>query len=444
VRKPYHSQPPKNITTIHQQDTRAWAQFLTRNGQSLLPMVELIEQSKLAVDELIDVLGRASVEAVLRLSAEGVAGPPHPGKKGGAVGWHGSERGTVNLSERKLRVRRPRLRQKGAGKDGEVAVPAYAAMQQDGKLGSRMLEILLRGVSTRQYRCVLPEMAETVGVAKSSVSAEAIAASEEELAKLCERRWEGVEFLVIYLDGLIFGSHHILAAVGVEYSENAERNGRKHVLGIAEGASENLGVAKGLLETLVARGLDPKRRYLFVIDGSKALRAAIHAVFGAANPVQRCRHHKIENVMSYLPKHLKPQVKAALRAAFRLPATEGMARLEKQAQWLEREHPDAAASLREGLEEMFTLNRLGLPPALCRCLGSTNLIESPHSGVRLRTRRICRWRDGRMVLRWAAAAFLMTEKHFRKIQGYRDLWMLKAVLNPGTEENQATSMEQVA
>jgi transposase-like protein len=435
VRKPYH--------TIDKNDTRALACFLSRNGQALLPMVELIEQSKLAVDELIDVLGRASVEAVLRLSAEGVAGPPHPGKKGGVVGWHGSERGTVSLAERKLRISRPRLRKKSQGKDGEVPVPAYEAMQQDDRLGRRMLEILLRGVSTRQYRYVLPEMAETVGVAKSSVSAEAIAASEEELQKLCERRWDGVELLVIYLDGLVFGDHHILAAVGVEYSENEERNGHKHVLGIAEGASENFVVAKGLLENLVARGVDPKRRYLFVIDGSKALRAAIDAVFGAQNPVQRCRHHKIENVMSYLPKHLKPQVKAALRAAVRLPATEGIARLEKQAQWLEREHPDAAASLREGLAEMFTINRLGLPPSLMRCLASTNIIESPHSGVRLRTRRICRWRDGRMALRWAAAAFLITEKNFRKIQGYRDLWMLKAVLE-GRSLSTQQPVEKVA
>ena len=148
--------------------------------------------------------------------------------------------------------------------------------------------------------------------------------------------------------------------------------------------------------------------------------------------------------MGYLPKHLKPQVKAALHAAFRLSASEGMARLEKQAQWLEREHPEAAASLREGLPEMFTINRLGLSPSLMRCLSSTNIIESPHSGVRLRTRRICRWRDGRMVLRWAAAAFLMTEKNFRKIQGHRDLWMLKAALDPSAKKNQATSMEQVA
>jgi len=163
-------------------------------------------------------------------------------------------------------------------------------------------------------------------------------------------------------------------------------------------------------------------------------------VFGVENPVQRCHHHKIENVMGYLPEHLKDQVKAALRAAFGLPAAEGMARLEKQAQWLEREYPDAADSLREGLAEMFTVNRLGLSPTLCRCLCSTNIIESPHSGVRLRTRRVCRWRDGRMVLRWAAAAFLITEKSFRKIQGYRDLWMLKAVLN----QTQSAVQQQVA
>lgn len=443
MRKPYHTIDKKNITTIDKHDTRGLARFLSKNGQALLPMVELIEQSALAVDELMDVLGRASIEAVLRLSAAGVAGPPHPGKKAGTVGWHGSERGTVNLCERRLRVCRPRLRKKGQGKDGEVPVPAYEAMQQGGKLGHRMLEILLRGVSTRQYRAVLPEMVDTVGVSKSNVSAEAIQAGEEELRRLCERSLAGLDLLVIYLDGLVFDTHHVLAAVGVEYSENAARNGAKHVLGIAEGASENQVVAKGLLENLVARGLDPARRYLFVIDGSKALRAAIDAVFGAGQAVQRCRNHKVENVMGYLPEHLKQQVKAALRHSFRLGASEGMARLEKQAQWLEREYPDAAASLREGLAEMFTVSRLGLSPSLCRCLGSTNIIESPNSGVRMRTRRICRWRDGRMVMRWAAAAFLMTEKHFRKIQGYRDLWMLKAALQ-GSSTSQAQPVRQVA
>ena len=222
---------------------------------------------------------------------------------------------------------------------------------------------------------------------------------------------------------MIFGDHHVLVAVGVD------AEGHKHVLGVAEGASENQVVAKGLLEDVVRRGVSTDRKYLFVIDGSKALRAAIDAVFGAENAVQRCRHHKLENVMGYWPEHLKDQTKAARRSAFRLPAREGMARLEKQAEWLEREYPSAAASLREGLKEMFTVNRLGLSPSLSRCLVSTNVIESPHSGVRLRTRKICRWRDGKMVLRWAAAALLMTEQNFRRIMGCRDLWMLKAALD---------------
>ena len=408
---------------VEKENTEAVRGFLSKHGQALLPLVEQIEQAEVALDELIDVLGRATVEMVLRLSAERIAGPPHPGKKGGAVGWHGREEGTVCLKERKLRVKRPRLRKKGQGEDGEVPIPAYEVMRSDEKLGSRMLEILLRGVSTRQYRAVLPEMAETVGVSRSSVSREAIGASEEELRRLCERRLDELDLLIIYLDGVIFGDHHVLVAVGVD------AEGHKHVLGVAEGASENQAVAKGLLEDVVRRGVRTDRKYLFVIDGSRALRAAIDAVFGADNPVQRCRHHKIENVMGYLPEHLKDQTKAAMRSAFRLAAREGMARLEKQAEWLEREYPSAAASLREGLAEMFTVSRLGLSPSLARCLVSTNVIESPHSGVRLRTRRVCRWRDGKMVLRWAAAALLMTEQNFRKIMGYRDLWMRKAALD---------------
>jgi putative transposase len=422
VEKTYH--------VAEKSDSWSLADFLVKNGQGLLPMVELIEQSQKAVDELIDGVGRATIEAVLKLSAQGIAGPPHPGKKGPAVGWHGREAGTVCLRERKLRVERPRLRNKQRGEGGEVPVPAYEAMR-DGKLGSRMLEILLRGVSTRHYAAVLPQMAETVGVSKSSVSREAVEASEEELRRLCERRLEDLELLILYVDGLRFADHQVLVAVGVD------EQGQKHVLGLAEGASENAQVAKGLLENLVERGLQTGRKYLFVIDGSKALRSAIEAVFGPENPVQRCRNHKLENVSSYLPQELKPQVKALMRAAFRLPAKEGMARLEKQAEWLEREYPSAAASLREGLAEMFTVAKLDLSASLARCLVSTNVIESPHSGVRLRTRRVCRWRDGKMVLRWAAAALLMTEKNFRRIMGYKDLWMLKAALGRNREVSKA-------
>jgi len=175
-------------------------------------------------------------------------------------------------------VKRPRLRKKGEGKAGEVALPAYEAMRKEEALRRRMLEILRRGVSTRQYAQVLPEMAETVGVSRSSVSREAVGASEAKLKQLCERRFDAVELLILYLDGVIFGEHHVLVAVGVD------REGMKHVLGLAERASENQVVARGLLEDLVQRGVKPDRKYLFVIDGPKALRAGHGGGFRGEEP----------------------------------------------------------------------------------------------------------------------------------------------------------------
>ena len=408
---------------------RKLAEFLVRNGQQLLPMMELITQSRLAIDELVDTVGRATIEAVLEMSAEQVAGPPQQGRKReGEIRWHGKQAGSVHLKERKLRVRKPRLRSKRGGADAEVQVPAYEAMQDRDGMGSRMLEILLEGVSTRAYRTVIPKMAETVGVSKSSVSRATRHASEAQLEKLLSRRFDDLELLIIYVDGIFFGQQCVIGAVGVD------DQGHKHVLGIREGATENAEAAKDLLEDLVERGVDPERRRLFVIDGSKALRAAINAVFGAQALVQRCRQHKLRNVVQRLPKDQQGQAKSLLRAAWRLDAKTGMARLEKLAQWLEREHPDAAASLREGLEECFTVNRMEVPPSLHRCLVSTNLIESPQSGLRRRTRRVCCWRDKPMAKRWAAAALLATEKNFRRIMGYKDLWALKAILDGKSEK----------
>lgn len=267
MERPYH--------IVEKKDRQGLSEFLAKNGQALLPMVELIEQSRVAVDELIDVMGRATIEAVLKLSAQGVAGPPHPGKKGGAVGWHGREEGTVCLRERKLRVERPRLRKKDHGEGGEVPLPAYEALRADGKLGSRMLEILLRGVSTRQYAKVLPEMAETVGVSRSSVSREALEASEERLRQLGERRLEDLKLLVLYVDGVRFAGHQVLVAVGVD------EEGNNHVLGLAAGASEHQEV---VLTDLVGRGLKTDRKYLFVIDGSKSRRNGWSASIRARRP----------------------------------------------------------------------------------------------------------------------------------------------------------------
>lgn len=413
---------------VDRKDSRALAEFLQKEGQFLLPLVGLIETAQLAIDEVIDVAGRATIEAVLHLSAQEVAGAKHQGKAGGDIRWHGQQSGVVPLSNRKLRVRKPRLRRK---QGGEVEVPAYEALQTNSSLASHMLDILLRGVSTRQYEHVLPEMAQTVGVSKSSVSREMIEASEKVLKELAERRFDDKDILLIYLDGLRFSQHHVLAAVGVD------SEGNKHVLGLKEGATENAVVVTSLLEDLVARGIRPGRRRLFVVDGSKALRYAIDAVFGSNNPVQRCRPHKERNVVNYLPKEEQKRMRQVMKAAWRLPASEGEARLEKEAQALERDHPSAAASLREGLSEMFTVNRMNLPALLIRCLCSTNVIESSFSGARNKTRRVTHWQDGSMALRWAAAGLVATEKKFRKLQGHKLLWMLKAYLNETVEEKVA-------
>jgi transposase-like protein len=265
-------------------------------------------------------------------------------------------------------------------------------------------------------------MAETVGVSKSEVSRETIEAGDRLLKALAERDLSGLEILAVWIDGIQLGRYHVICAVGVDSA------GHKHVLGLREGATENAVVAQALLEDLVGRGLDPKRRYLFVVDGAKALRCAIDTVFGADQPVQRCRNHKLRNVVGHLPEDQHEQAKSTLRAAFKLDAKEGTAKLEQYASWLEHQWPDAAASLREGLGEMFTINSLRLPIALRRCLGTTNIIDNGHSAARDRMHRVKNWQSGSMALRWTAAAFDAAAKGFRRIMGHEHLWMLKAAL----------------
>jgi putative transposase len=422
MKKPYQI-----VAETPKVSSRELAEFLSRDGQILLPLVELLERGEKAIDEVIDVMGRATVEAVLRMSAEQVAGAKRQGCRGDdrELYWHGSQKGRIALKERQLRVDRPRLRKKkvGPGETGEVAIPAYDAMHVDGSLADRMLAIMMNGVSTRRYETVLPKMAEQVGISKSEVSRETIEAGTRVLQELAERDFSELDILVVYLDGIQFGSHHILAAVGVDVA------GNKHVLGLRSGASENATVATALLEDLVSRGLRPDRRRLFVIDGSKALRSAIERVFGSRNEVQRCRNHKARNVEGHLPKEQHQQARATLRAAWKLDAMEGVRKLDQYASWLERQWPDAAASIREGLEELFTVSRIGLPPALARCLTTTNIIDSTHSGLRQRTRRVTNWKNGEMALRWSAAAFVETEKNYRRVTGHKHLWMLKAHLD---------------
>lgn len=407
-------------------DPKRIAALLAKDGQLLLPLLDLLENAQCALDDVIDVMGRATIEAVLRMSAEAIAGPRQQGKKSDReIVYHGTQKGRVALKEREVIVDKPRLRRRNpqAGEATEVEIPAYEAMRGDGRLAERMLEILISGVSTRRYEEILPEMTGTVGVSKSQVSRATIEAGERLLEDFAARDFSGLDLLAVWIDGIQLGSYHVICVAGVD------EKGQKHVLGLREGATENAEVAKALLEDLAGRGVTSKRRRLFVIDGALALRKAVDLVYGAGTPVQRCRNHKLRNVLGHLPQAQHDQARATLKAAFKLDAKEGTAQIEKYATWLEREWPSAAGSLREGLDEMFTINRLGLPSELRRCLGTTNLIDNGHSALRDRVRRVKHWQSGSMALRWAAVAFDAVSKGFRRIMGYKHLWMLKAALD---------------
>jgi transposase-like protein len=431
VKKTYHI-----VTRAARESAAVIEQFCQANGQILLPIVNLIQNASQVVETVIHEVGHQMLEQILVLSAEQVAGARTPGKASGDIRHHGSQPGCVQLADRKVKVKRPRLRHKT---EGEVKVPAYEALRQDRGLGQHMLGALLRGVSTREYQEVLPQMAETVGVSRSAISRKAVEASAEQLKQLQERRWENVEILVIYIDGQRFGDHHILSAVGVD------AEGKKHILGIESGATENAASVKRLLTRLRDQGLPADRKYLFVIDGAKALRAAIEEVFGGDQPVQRCRNHKLRNVVDELPKEQQGQALNLMRAAWKVKtAEEGEKRLEQLARFLERDHESAARSLREGMKEMFTLQRLKIPESLHKCLATTNIIESPQGGVERRTHNVTRWRDAEMVQRWVASAWLLTEKHFRRIDGHTDLWALAAILGRETQSTTQPSKEKVA
>lgn len=410
-----------SVAVLRRDDQAGLATYFAEQGQLLLPMLELIETGKQTIAAVMNEAGRGMAELLLMLAAQQIAGAKQPGRHHGEVRWHGKQDGQICLLERKLKVKRPRLRSRGPGGQ-EVAIPLYERLRDEAQLGNRMSEILVSGVSTRKYARVLPAMAQAAGISKSALSRRFKLASQATLSALMERSFAKLDVLAVYIDGIQIAGQHVLAAIGLDDT------GAKHLLGLARGASENARVVKDLLDSLVKRGIDASRQRLFVIDGGKALRSAIEEVYGEQALVQRCRVHKLRNVLERLPEPLRTQVRSVMHGAYKLSEKEGMAKLRQQAKWLAAEHPDAAASLLEGLEESFTVNRLKLTPALIRCLASTNIIENPNGAVRRVTGRVTRWRDPDMVLRWATAAFLQAEKSFRRIQGHRDLWVLAVAL----------------
>jgi putative transposase len=282
------------------------------------------------------------------------------------------------------------------------------------------------GVSTRGYARSLEPLPETVtvrGVSKSAVSERFVYGTERKLAELMSRDLRQFQVVALLLDGVHFGAHVVLAAVGVD------DQGDKHVLGLREGATENAAAVRALLADLVERGLDTSRAMLIVIDGAKALHKAVVEVFGVHALIQRCREHKKRNVTDALPERLRGAIRSAMNQAYATRDPKRTRRLlEGLAHRLEHQHPGAASSLREGLDETLTVMRLELPENLERVLSSTNLIENLFGRVREIGRRVKRWQSGSMVLLWTAAGVLEAERGFRKVVGYRAMPILVAAL----------------
>lgn len=396
-----------------------------------LPMVEVWEEMQAEVEQLTGQAGLRIISAILENEVTRRVGPSHqPGPESGAVRW-GRQPGYVVFGGRKVGIERPRVRTR---KGQEVELDSYTQLQHDGRRQRAVREGIVAGLTSRNYRRAVQSVVEGYGIEKSSVSREFVAASAVQLQELCEKKLEDLDLVAILIDGIHLGKQVLVVALGIAI------NGRKQVLGLWQGATENTTVVKELLEELVARGLNPDRRYLFVIDGAKALRAGIERVFGKRAEVQRCQIHKRRNVKEHLPNSAQGDTDRRIRNAYAMADyTAAKAELEKIFRQLERINPSAASSLEEGLEETLTVHRLGVGGLLRQTLASTNPIESCFSIVEKVARNVKRWRAGDHALRRTATGLLEAEKKFHKVKGYRQLESLRRKLDPSL-----TQQEQVA
>jgi len=347
-----------------------------------------------------------------------VVGPKGRHDAGRVAVRHGHEAGSVTLGGRRVPVKRPRVR--AADGSGEVEMSTYAHFADRDPLTKVVLEQMLAGVSTRRFARTREPVGEAVrdterSSSKSAVSREFVGRTGEHLRALMARSLADVRLAALMLDGLELKGRCCVVALGVT------TDGVKVPLGLWDGSTENKRVCVELLANLVDRGLDCDQGVLVVLDGGKALRAAVDAVFGRV-PVQRCVRHKERNVLDHLPERDRPAVRRRLRAAWKLSDHQAaIDRLETLAGELAHSHPGAAASLREGLSETVTLQRLGVHEQLWKTLSSTNPIESMIGICRATSRNVKRWSSGDMCLRWTAAGMLEAEQQFRKIIGYKHL-----------------------
>ena len=370
--------------------------------------------------------GLQVMAAMMNADVEAVCGPKGKHDPRRAAVRHGAGDGSVTLGGRRVPVQRPRMR--ATDGTGELPVACYELFSQTEVLGRMAMQRMLAGLSTRRYPAGLEPVGERVektarSTSKSAVSRRFVAATETALAELLAADLSGLDLVALMIDGVHFGEHLCVVALGIGI------DGVKHPLGLAEGSTENTSVVTDLLTGLRDRGLDTSRAIFVGIDGGKALRAAVVKVFD--HPViGRCQLHKIRNVADKLPDHLASTVTKRMRKAYHADsALLAEAQLEVLAKELERTHPGAAGSLREGLAETLTVLRLGVPPTLARTLRSTNCIESMISIARTHSTNVKNWQNGNMALRWCAAGMIEARGQFRRVNGHLHLPALRAALD---------------
>ena len=404
-------------------------------------LAELSDELRLAMAEVAGAaregLLAMSVGVGLRIFAEMMeeelaarVGAKHAKLAGRTANRHGSAPGSVVLGGRRVGVERPRARTTDRT---EVVLDTYAAFADDDPLQAVVMERMLAGLATRRHRAANEPVgtsveAEARSTSKSAVSRRFVARTKKALEELMARDLTDLDVAVLMVDGEHFADHCCVVALAIT------TDGTKVPVGLWLGDTENKTVVTHLLADLVDRGLSADGGLLVVIDGAKALAAAVRKVFGDQALIQRCVLHKRRNVADHLPQAEGGWVDGRLAKAFNHPdPNAGLRQARDLARQLEARWPDAAASLREGLEEMFTVRRLGAGDRLARTLSSTNPIESMISVGRTTTRNVKRWRDGTMVKRWVAAGMLNAEGGFRRLRGCKDMPILVAALHRHVE-----------
>ena len=407
-------------------DEKAAGILAVQQGAQRIHIEAVLEQAREGLLSVAMQAGLGVLSAMLERDRDRIVGPKSKPSTERHAYRYGNDEAPVVLGGRKVLVSKPRVR--SVEGDREIVLPSWEWATREDPLDERAMQQMLVGVSTRDYAKNLEPAPSGIGkslcVSRSSVSRRFVAQTRARVDSFLTRPLGELDLVVVMIDGTWLGDHLQLVALGIDAA------GHKHVLGVREGSTENEAVCRSLLSELVDRGLAVERTRLFVIDGGKGIRKAIRGVFGEWALIQRCRVHKLRNVLEHLPEGQQAWVRATMRRAWasKDPAA-AKRRLNALANQLEPNWPSAASSLREGLDETLTIAGLGVTGALYRTLSSTNPIENLQSLFKRVARRVTRWRDGAMALRWAVTGLMEAAKSFRRIRGYRELTQFLAVLD---------------